>query len=187
MKVKIESEVAQSCPTLSNPWTAAHQAPPSMGFSRQEYWSGVPLSSPVKTWRQPKCPSPEGNLVHIHDGLLLSRKEKEIMPYAAMRMDLEISLSDQSQTKTNVTPYDIKHWGGLSFPPPGDLPDPGIKPGSPACGQIRYHWATREGPSHLYVNLKCDTKEIIYETETDSQTQETNWLRKGKAGGEGIN
>ena len=29
------------------PWTAAYQAPPSMGFSRQEYWSGVPLPSPV--------------------------------------------------------------------------------------------------------------------------------------------
>ena len=28
------------------PWTVAYQAPPSMGFSRQEYWSGVPLSSP---------------------------------------------------------------------------------------------------------------------------------------------
>ena len=28
------------------PWTAAHQAPPSMGFSRQESWSGVPLPSP---------------------------------------------------------------------------------------------------------------------------------------------
>ena len=28
---------------LATPWTAAHQAPPSMGFSRQEYWSGVPL------------------------------------------------------------------------------------------------------------------------------------------------
>jgi len=28
------------------PWTAAYQAPPSMGFSRQEYWSGVPLPSP---------------------------------------------------------------------------------------------------------------------------------------------
>ena len=27
---------------LATPWTAAHQAPPSMGFSRQEYWSGVP-------------------------------------------------------------------------------------------------------------------------------------------------
>ena len=57
MKVKSESEVAQSCPTLSDPWTAAHQAPPSMGFSRGEDWSGVPLPSPGdaalssnKTW-----------------------------------------------------------------------------------------------------------------------------------------
>ena len=31
---------------LATPWTAAHQAPPFMGFSRQEYWSGVPLPSP---------------------------------------------------------------------------------------------------------------------------------------------
>ena len=52
--------VAQLCLTLATPWTVARQAPLSMGFSRQEYWSGVP------------------------------------------------------------------------FPPPGDLPDPGIKPRSPA-------------------------------------------------------
>ena len=32
---------------LSTPWTAAHQAPPSMGFSKQGYWSGVPLPSPL--------------------------------------------------------------------------------------------------------------------------------------------
>ena len=31
---------------FETPWTAAHQAPPSMGFFRQEYWSGVPLPSP---------------------------------------------------------------------------------------------------------------------------------------------
>ena len=31
---------------LATPWTAAHQAPPSLGFSRQEYWSGLPLPSP---------------------------------------------------------------------------------------------------------------------------------------------
>ena len=31
---------------FTTPWTAAHQAPPSMGFSRQEYWSGVPSPSP---------------------------------------------------------------------------------------------------------------------------------------------
>ena len=34
---------------FATPWTAAHQAPPSMGFSRQEYWSGVPLPSPSVT------------------------------------------------------------------------------------------------------------------------------------------
>ena len=46
MKVKSESEVTQSCPTLATPWTAAYQAPLPMGFSRQEYWSRVPLPSP---------------------------------------------------------------------------------------------------------------------------------------------
>ena len=46
MKVESESEVAQSCPTLATPWTAAYQAPASIGFPRQEYWSGVPLPSP---------------------------------------------------------------------------------------------------------------------------------------------
>ena len=38
--------VAKSCPTLAIPWTAACQAPLSMGFSRQEYWSGLPFPSP---------------------------------------------------------------------------------------------------------------------------------------------
>ena len=33
---------------FATPWTAAHQAPPSMGFSRQEYWSRVPLPSPMR-------------------------------------------------------------------------------------------------------------------------------------------
>ena len=43
MKVKSLSCVR----LLETPWTVAYQAPPSMGFSRQEYWSGVPLPSPV--------------------------------------------------------------------------------------------------------------------------------------------
>ena len=70
MKVKSESEVSQLCPTLCNPmdcsmkekkvkvkslihvqlfatpWTVAYQAPPPMGFSKQEYWSGLPFPSP---------------------------------------------------------------------------------------------------------------------------------------------
>ena len=38
--------VAQSCPVLGTPWTAAHQTPLSMGFLRQEYWSGLPRPPP---------------------------------------------------------------------------------------------------------------------------------------------
>ena len=38
--------VAKSCPTLATSWTVACQAPLYMGFSRQEYWSGLPFSSP---------------------------------------------------------------------------------------------------------------------------------------------
>ena len=37
----------QLYPTLCDPETAAHQAPPSLGFSRQEHWSGLPFPSPV--------------------------------------------------------------------------------------------------------------------------------------------
>ena len=44
-KVKVKS--LSPVRLLATPWTAAYQAPPSMGFSRQEYWSGVPLPSPL--------------------------------------------------------------------------------------------------------------------------------------------
>ena len=44
-KVKVKS--LSRVQLLTTPWTAAYQAPPSMGFSRQEYWSGVPLPSPL--------------------------------------------------------------------------------------------------------------------------------------------
>ena len=49
MKVKSESEVTQCARLLATPWTTAYEAPPSMGFSRQEYWSGLPLPSPNGT------------------------------------------------------------------------------------------------------------------------------------------
>ena len=47
-KVKVKS--LSRVRLLTTAWTAAHQAPPSMGFSRQEYWSGVPLPSPKVSW-----------------------------------------------------------------------------------------------------------------------------------------
>ena len=60
MKVKSLSRVQ----LLVTPWTAAYQIPPSMGFSRQEYWSGVPLPSPSHTLDDPKTASIEGGPDH---------------------------------------------------------------------------------------------------------------------------
>ena len=67
VREKSESEVAQSCPTLidpmDDPMDAAYEAPPSMGFSRREYWSGVPLPS-AQLWG--KFPSNMSN--HVSRG-----------------------------------------------------------------------------------------------------------------------
>ena len=46
MKVKSQSRALSHVRLVATPWIAAYQAPPSTGFSRQEYWSGVPLPSP---------------------------------------------------------------------------------------------------------------------------------------------
>ena len=51
-KWKVKVKLLSIAWLLATPWTAAYQAPPSMGFSRQEYWSGVPLPS---LWHLPIC------------------------------------------------------------------------------------------------------------------------------------
>ena len=60
MKVKSLSHVR----LLATPWTAAYQAPPSVGFSRQEYWSGVPLPSPNALLAYKKTKMLEGGSCH---------------------------------------------------------------------------------------------------------------------------
>ena len=72
VKVKSLSRVR----LLATPWTAAYQAPPSMGFSSQEYWSGVPLPSPSKRAQIPKKDTPEKLLQcgHGHDKKIFSQK-----------------------------------------------------------------------------------------------------------------
>ena len=55
----------KSCPTLATPWTIAGQVPLSMGFSRQEYWSGLPFPSPgdlPKPGIEPGSPTLAGSL-----------------------------------------------------------------------------------------------------------------------------
>ena len=68
-KVKVKS--LSRVRLLATPWTAAYQAPPSMGFSRQEYWSGVPLPSPIKVLTANKD-------IKVCSILLLSKKYNKI-------------------------------------------------------------------------------------------------------------
>ena len=63
-KWKLKGKSLSHAWLLATPWTAAYQAPPSMGFSRQEYWSGVPLPSPHIKLVQVKRQKSE--IIHIH-------------------------------------------------------------------------------------------------------------------------
>ena len=54
MKVKSESEVTQSCSTLRDPMDYSLPGSSAMGFSRQEYWSGVPLPSLIEYYSESK-------------------------------------------------------------------------------------------------------------------------------------
>ena len=81
---------------LATPWTAAYQAPPSMGFSKQEYWSGVPLPSPApliylysflhptkSRWRSLCCLPP---------GFITSSRRLEHYPYTSVLVECSISV-----------------------------------------------------------------------------------------------
>ena len=46
MAIKVKVNSLSHVQLFATPWTVAYQAPPSMGFSRQEYWSGLPFPSP---------------------------------------------------------------------------------------------------------------------------------------------
>ena len=61
---------------LVTPWTAAHQAPPPMGFSRQEYWSGVPSPSPLEGVNS-RLNDTEEQMSELEDRALKITKQKE--------------------------------------------------------------------------------------------------------------
>ena len=60
--------VTKLCPTLATPWTVACQVPRSIGFSRQEYWSGLPFPSPgdlPEPGIEPRSPALQATLYQL--------------------------------------------------------------------------------------------------------------------------
>ena len=87
---------------LSIPWITVHQAPLSIGFPKQQYWSGLPFPSPgclpnpgLLHWRQILyCLSHQGNPAEYYSAM----KRNEVLIHAKTRMNLEnIMLSERSQ------------------------------------------------------------------------------------------
>ena len=66
MKVKCKVKSLSRVRLLATPWTAAYQAPLSMGFTRQEYWSGLPLPSPSIIIRVLLLMTPSWNTLISH-------------------------------------------------------------------------------------------------------------------------
>ena len=55
---------------FATPWTAAHQAPPSMGFSRQEYWNGVPYTEELYKKDLHDPDKHDGVITHLEPDIL---------------------------------------------------------------------------------------------------------------------
>ena len=69
---------------LATPWTAAYQAPSSMGFSRQEYWSGVPSPSPEEISRLPH------SIVYLYSFTLITEEGFLISPCDSLELCIQM-------------------------------------------------------------------------------------------------
>ena len=105
---------------IATPWIAAHQAPPPMGFSRQEYWSGVPLPSPkdklekqiyysVKLKRQIiQCISK--TWTNYNPGIQNSNSTPHLVKGYSVWFS---SFQSLSPLRLSATPWTAAHWASL--------------------------------------------------------------------------
>ena len=164
------------------PWTIVYQASLSIGFSRQEYWGGLPFPSPgdlPNAWIEPRSPTLQvdslsaelpkfssSGLVflfvvclyttlcinyHAIGNVKIQAKPQEgknwtcMCKHPAILNHFALQVKSLSRVWLFATPWTVayqaplsmgfsrqEYWSGLPFPSPGDLPDPGTEPGSPA-------------------------------------------------------
>ena len=110
MKVKSESEVAQSCPTLNDPMDCSPPGSSVHGFARQEDWSGVPLPSPREALA--RC-----NTEHVNDVFMVF-KEKEsesevTQSCPALSDPMDYSLPGSSVH--GIFQARVLEWGAIAF------------------------------------------------------------------------
>ena len=128
---------------FATPWSVAYQAPLSMGFSRQEYWSELPFAFPGD------LPDPgiePASLMSpaLAGGFFTTESPGKPILYSKNKISPCISIGLVAKlcptlatpcTVAQQTPLSMEfsrqeYWSGLPFPPPGYLPHPGTKPWS---------------------------------------------------------
>ena len=162
MKNEVKVLVAQSCLTLWALYNAldsvAHQTPLSMEFSRQEYWSGLPFSSPGDL--------PDPGIEYGSPALQVDSLPSEPPENACMLkcnyFGYTVVVQSNSCVQLFVTRKTVacqaplsmgfprqEYQSGLPFSSPGDLPNPGIKLMSPASPALVGGFLTTEPPGKL--------------------------------------
>ena len=146
------------------PWTVAHQAPLFMGFSRQEYWSGLPCTPPGGGSSWP-------NQTYISYVSCIGRQVLDHYRYLGSPKSESVNhsvVSDSATPRNAVHQAPLskgfprqKDWNGLPFPSPGDLPNPEIEPGLFFCRRILSCLSHQRSSAGFRVGPKSHTS-VIY-------------------------
>ena len=102
---------------LATPWTAAYQAPASMGLSRQKYWSGVPLPSPVQTAYHPEKAEFSSATFSKHSTRCFwaSENQPEHPSWPLLAVGPALTHCPQQYTETLSIPTSVSSWNLLGF------------------------------------------------------------------------
>ena len=119
-----------------------------MGFSRQEYWSGLPFPSPgdlPDPGIEPGSPALQADSLPSEPPGKPIKASEKVLPTTSSISDVVSQLKSLSRVQLFGTPWTVayqaplsmgssrqEYWSGLPFSSPGYLPDSGIEPRSPA-------------------------------------------------------
>ena len=170
------------------PWMAAHQAPPSLGFSRQEHWSGMPFTSPMhesRKWnwscslsRVRLLATPLTAAYQAPPSMGFSRQEYwSGVPLPSLynstrwgNWKVRVLVTQSCLTLwpngTHEAPLSMEfsrqeYWSELSFPMPEELPDPGIEPTSPILHAESLSSEPPGKPHRCSLSNVCPQKTLI--------------------------
>ena len=142
MGVGSEVKLLSRVQLFATPWTVVHQAPPSVGFSRQGCWSGLPFPSPGDL----PDPGTEPGLPHCRQTLYSLSHQGS--PWKLPRGTIEIEhvcvqscLTFFDSMDCSLLGFSVigifqqEYWHGSPFLSPGDLSNPGIEPVSSALAR----------------------------------------------------